>query len=28
VIDNSGSLDDLDRQVAGVWSELERRVPS
>ena len=28
VIDNSGSLDDLDRRVAEVWSELERRVPS
>ena len=25
VIDNSGSLDDLDRRVAEVWSELERR---
>ncbi len=28
VIDNSGSLDDLDRRVAEVWSDLERRVPS
>ena len=28
VIDNSRSLDDLDRRVAEVWSELERRVPS
>ncbi|MBV9204564.1 MAG: dephospho-CoA kinase [Actinobacteria bacterium] len=25
VIDNSGSLDDLDRRVAEVWDELERR---
>jgi len=25
VIDNSGSLDDLDRRVAEVWSDLERR---
>ena len=25
VIDNSGSLDDLDRRVAEVWAELERR---
>jgi dephospho-CoA kinase len=25
VIDNSGSLDDLDRQVAEVWADLERR---
>ncbi len=25
VIDNSGSLEDLDRRVAGVWAELERR---
>jgi dephospho-CoA kinase len=25
VIDNSGSLDDLDRRVAGVWADLERR---
>ena len=28
VIDNSGSLDDLDRRVAEVWADLERRVPS
>ena len=28
VIDNSGSLDDLDRRVAEVWSDLERRVPA
>ena len=28
VIDNSGSLDDLDRRVAEVWSDLERRVAS
>ena len=26
VIDNSGSLDDLDRRVAEVWAELESRV--
>ena len=26
VIDNSGSLDDLDRRVAEVWADLERRV--
>jgi len=26
VIDNSGSLDDLDRRVAEVWDDLERRV--
>jgi dephospho-CoA kinase len=26
VIDNSGSLADLDRRVAAVWSELTRRV--
>ena len=26
VIDNSGSLTDLDRQVGEVWAELERRV--
>jgi dephospho-CoA kinase len=26
VIDNSGSLDDLDRRVAGVWADLQRRV--
>ena len=26
VIDNSGSLADLDRRVAGVWAALERRV--
>ena len=26
VIDNSGSLDDLDRRVAEVWVNLERRV--
>jgi dephospho-CoA kinase len=26
VIDNSGSLDDLDRRVAKVWADLERRV--
>ena len=25
VIDNSGSLDDLDRRVAGVWADLQRR---
>jgi dephospho-CoA kinase len=25
VIDNSGSLDDLDRRVAAVWADLERR---
>ena len=25
VIDNSGSLDDLDRRVAGVWAGLQRR---
>jgi dephospho-CoA kinase len=25
VIDNSGSLDDLDRQIAEVWADLERR---
>ena len=25
VIDNSGSLDDLDHRVAGVWADLERR---
>ena len=25
VIDNSGSLDDLDRRVAEVWADLERR---
>lgn len=28
VIDNSGSLDDLDRRVAEVWADLERRVPT
>jgi len=28
VIDNSGSLDDLDRRVAEVWADLERRVSS
>jgi dephospho-CoA kinase len=28
VIDNSGSLNDLDRRVAEVWADLERRVPS
>ena len=28
VIDNSGTLDDLDRRVAEVWADLERRVPS
>ena len=28
VIDNSGSLDDLDRRVAEVWADLERRVLS
>jgi dephospho-CoA kinase len=28
VIDNSGSLGDLDRRVAEVWADLERRVPS
>jgi dephospho-CoA kinase len=26
VVDNSGSLDDLDRRVAEVWAELERRI--
>jgi dephospho-CoA kinase len=26
VIDNSGSLDDLDRRVAEVWADLQRRV--
>jgi dephospho-CoA kinase len=26
VIDNSGSLDDLDRRVAEVWAELKRRI--
>jgi dephospho-CoA kinase len=26
VIDNSGSLADLDRRVAEVWADLERRV--
>jgi dephospho-CoA kinase len=26
VIDNSGSLDDLDRRVAEVWADLERRI--
>ncbi len=25
VIDNSGSLDDLDRRVAGLWADLQRR---
>jgi dephospho-CoA kinase len=25
VIDNSGSLDDLDRRIAAVWADLERR---
>jgi dephospho-CoA kinase len=25
VIDNSGSLDDLDRRIAGVWADLQRR---
>jgi len=25
VIDNSGSLDDLDRRVAEVWADLQRR---
>jgi dephospho-CoA kinase len=28
VIDNSGSLDDLDRRVTEVWADLERRGPS
>ena len=28
VIDNSGSLDDLDRRVAETWSDLERRAAS
>ena len=28
VIDNSGSLDDLDHRVAEVWAELERRAAS
>jgi dephospho-CoA kinase len=28
VIDNSGSLDDLDRRVAEVWADLGRGVPS
>ena len=28
VLRPDGSLDDLDRRVAEVWSELERRVPS
>ena len=28
VIDNSGSLDDLDRRVAEVWADLERRASS
>jgi dephospho-CoA kinase len=28
VIDNSGSLDDLDRRVAEVWADLQRRVQS
>jgi dephospho-CoA kinase len=28
VIDNSGSLDDLDRRVAEVWTDLGRRVPT
>jgi dephospho-CoA kinase len=28
VIDNSGSLDDLDRRVAEVWAELTRRLAS
>ena len=27
VIDNSGSLDDLDRRIAEVWADLERRAP-
>jgi dephospho-CoA kinase len=27
VIDNSGSLDDLDRRVADVWADLQRRAP-
>ena len=26
VIDNSGSLDDLDRRVADVWADLVRRL--
>jgi dephospho-CoA kinase len=26
VIDNSGSLEDLDRRVAEVWADLTRRV--
>jgi dephospho-CoA kinase len=26
VIDNSGSLDDLDRRVADVWAGLQRRL--
>ncbi len=26
VIDNSGSLEDLDRRVAEVWADLQRRV--
>jgi dephospho-CoA kinase len=26
VIDNSGSLDDLDRRVAEVWADLQRRM--
>jgi len=25
VIDNSGSLEDLDRRVADVWTDLQRR---
>jgi dephospho-CoA kinase len=25
VVDNSGTLEDLDRQVAGLWVELSRR---
>jgi dephospho-CoA kinase len=28
VIGNSGSLDDLDRRVAEVWADLERRAAS
>jgi dephospho-CoA kinase len=28
VIDNSGSLDDLDRRVAEVWADLTRRLAS
>jgi dephospho-CoA kinase len=28
VIDNSGSLADLDRRVADVWADLQRRIPA